>query len=139
LAEHFLQTFRQRHNRSVEGLHPDAMRVLLRYRWPGNVRELEHVIERAVVMARGREIDLEHLPLDIAGAADELLASDARFRPLAAAVRQFEREYIVRAIREAGGVRQKAAELLGISRKNLWEKLKAHGLSDEDRNGHAEG
>ncbi|HEX8789869.1 MAG TPA: helix-turn-helix domain-containing protein [Polyangiaceae bacterium] len=81
-------------------------------------------------MARGGPIDLEHLPDDVTRsvASDR----DEAIRPLATVVKQAEREHLLRALAVAGGKRVRAAELLGISRKNLWEKLRAHGLSDSD-------
>jgi two-component system, NtrC family, response regulator AtoC len=102
------------------------------YPFPGNVREFAHAIERAVVLCHGSEIDLEHLPADIAGAAAPSSPSEANFRPLAHAVKEFEKQYIARALRLASGGKGHAAELLGISRKNLWEKLKQHGITDGD-------
>ncbi len=116
---------------------PEAWAALSEYSFPGNVRELQHAMERAVVMSRGGEIELEHLPEDVAGARAEAAAAAsegpaAAVRPLAAAMRAFEREYLLRALESVGGKKAKAAELLGISRKNLWEKLRGHGVSDTD-------
>jgi two-component system response regulator HydG/two-component system response regulator AtoC len=107
-----------------------AWQALSAYPFLGNVRELGHAVHHAVVMSRGGRIDLEHLPEDITRA----VAPDREegLRPLAAVVRQAEREHLLRALAVAGGKRVRAAELLGISRKNLWEKLRAHGLSDSD-------
>ena len=93
------------------------------------MRELEHAIQRAVVLARGKAIDARHLPEEIAGAR---LARASRreggVRPLAVAVQEFEREYIERALDAADGKKARAADMLGISRKNLWEKCKALGI-----------
>jgi two-component system response regulator AtoC len=136
LVEHFLR-------RSMRGrgeppsISPEAWAALSEYAFPGNVRELQHAIERAVVMSREHEIELEHLPEDIAGARAEAAAAAsegpaASVRPLAVALRAFEREYLLRALESVGGKKAKAAELLGISRKNLWEKLRAHGVHDGD-------
>ena len=62
LAKSFLERFRAKHGREVETIDPEAYRRLLSYGWPGNIRELEHAIERAVLVARGREITLADLP-----------------------------------------------------------------------------
>lgn len=107
-----------------------AWQALSAYPFLGNVRELGHAIQHAVVLSRGGPIDLEHLPDDIVRSVDG--QGPAAVRPLSAVVRQAEREHICRALAVAGGKRVRAAELLGISRKNLWEKLRAHGLSDSD-------
>jgi two-component system response regulator HydG len=127
LVEFFLK-------RSADGgasstIAPRAWAALAEYPFPGNVRELEHAIQHAVVLARGKEIDLEHLPRDIVGAnAPAAGQGGAVLRPLAVAAREFEREYLLRALAACEGRKARAAELLGISRKNLWEKLKTHGL-----------
>jgi DNA-binding NtrC family response regulator len=104
----------------------------MEYPFPGNVREFAHAIERAVVLAHGSEIDLEHLPSDIVGGSAPSSTSESTFRPLAVAAKEFERQYILRALRLSSGGKAHAAELLGISRKNLWEKLKQLGISDDD-------
>jgi DNA-binding NtrC family response regulator len=111
---------------------PRAWAALAEYAFPGNVRELGHAIEHAVVLARTGRIDLSELPGDIAGVAAPS-EDPGGFRPLQVAAREFEREYLLRALAFAEGKRTKAAELLGISRKNLWEKLRLHGVEDKER------
>jgi len=80
------------------------------------------------VLARGDEIDLEHLPTDVTGALPLPLREQVGLRPLTEAAREFERAYLLRALSLTHGRRAGAAELLGISRKNLWEKLRMHGI-----------
>ncbi len=134
LVEFFLR--RKAGERAPAAISPRAWAALAEYSFPGNVRELEHAVEHAVVLSRGGAIDLEHLPRDIvgaravAGAAGELGGGSGALRPLAVAVKEFEREYLVRALAACEGRKARAAEMLGISRKNLWEKLKAHGLGE---------
>ena len=85
------------------------------------------------MLSRGGRIELEHLPPDIRTVATAAAAPGSTdVRPLAVVLKQVEREQILRALAVAQGKRTKAAELLGISRKNLWEKLNAHGISDSD-------
>jgi DNA-binding NtrC family response regulator len=110
-----------------------AWQALSRYAFPGNVRELAHALTQAVVLSRGRPIALEHLPEEIAQTAAATTSGGRVVAPLAAVVKQAEREHLRRALAIAGGKRARAAELLGISRKNLWEKLRAHGISESDR------
>jgi len=107
-----------------------AWTALSQFPFPGNVRQLEHAIQHAVVLAPDSDIDIQHLPRDIAHAGDVVLAGSPLPRPLGAALKEFEREYLLRALAEADGKRTLAAEILGISRKNLWEKLRMHGFSD---------
>jgi len=108
-------------------LSPRAWAALSGYSFPGNVRELEHAIQHAVVLARGSEIDLEHLPRDIYATVcpDEPAAnSPGELQPLAVAVREFERTYMLRALELTSGNKTRAARMLGMSRKHLWEKLR---------------
>jgi DNA-binding NtrC family response regulator len=107
-----------------------AWTALSQFAYPGNVRQLEHAIQHAVVLAGEADIDIQHLPRDIAHAGDVVLVGSPLPRPLGAALKEFEREYLLRALAEADGKRTLAAEILGISRKNLWEKLRMHGFSD---------
>ncbi|HJZ87265.1 MAG TPA: sigma-54 dependent transcriptional regulator [Polyangia bacterium] len=131
LTQYFLQQFSPA-GKEPPAISPHAWAALAAYPFPGNVRELAHAIEHAVVLARGREIALEHLPAEIAGSAPTAASPGGRLPPLQAALKQFEREYLTRALAMAGGKRTHAAELLGISRKTLWEKLRALGIADAD-------
>ena len=105
--------------------------MLSQYYFFGNVREFAHAIEHAVVLAGGGEIDVEHLPAGITGTLDGTTSSPGgNLRSLAAAMKEFEHEYLLRALAQSNGKKMKAAEILGISRKNLWEKLRMHGFSE---------
>jgi DNA-binding NtrC family response regulator len=131
LVAHFLRRLTPATD-SLPGISPRAWAALEQYPFPGNVRELEHAIHRAVVLARGEQIDLSHLPGDIVGATTPPAGGTHAIQHLSVAGKEFEREYLLRALGAADGKRGVAAELLGISRKNLWEKLRAHGISDSD-------
>jgi DNA-binding NtrC family response regulator len=111
---------------------PRAWAALMSHSFPGNVRELEHAIQHAVVLARGGEIDIWHLPYDLRGevAADDPAASG--FRPLGESMRDFERQCLLVALQHSSGAKREAARLLGISRKTLWEKLKSHQISSQE-------
>jgi DNA-binding NtrC family response regulator len=107
-----------------------AWAAIMRYPFPGNVRELSHAVEHAMVLSGGDEIELSHLPAAMLGtgapAQRENGAQHVPIRPLALALRDFEHEYLLRALRAGDGKRARTAEMLGISRKTLWEKLR-HG------------
>jgi two-component system, NtrC family, response regulator PilR len=116
-------------------LTPDAMRLLERYTFPGNLLELAHALTHAFVLAAGNLIQATHLPLSIRRAAangDGMLASPAELEALDIVAKRFEREYLLQVLRNVDGNRGRAAEILGLSRKGLWGKLKAHGISDDD-------
>jgi DNA-binding NtrC family response regulator len=125
LVEHFLRRFAL--TDPLPAVTRRAWDALLGYGFPGNVRELEHAIQHAAVLCDA-EIDLTHLPAEIAGEDDSGLDDAHGFPTLAEALRDAERAHLVRALELASGRRRQAAELLGISRKNLWEKLKAQGM-----------
>jgi two-component system response regulator AtoC len=129
LVQYFLKKF-TKPGRAIPTLTPPAWRALSQFPFPGNVRELSHAIEHAAVLAEGADIDLRHLPRDIVRATETTEELTAVPRPLGTALKEFEREYLQRALAQADGKRTVAAEILGISRKNLWEKLRMHGFSE---------
>jgi two-component system response regulator HydG len=117
LIRHFAGRFAEELGKQVPSFSDHALQVLLRYRWPGNVRELENVVQRLVVMADGDSIDVPDLPSLMRFSA---LAKGAFDRPLA----EVEAEYIRNVLAGVDGNRTRAAEILGIDRKTLREKLK---------------
>jgi DNA-binding NtrC family response regulator len=133
LFEHFLRQLSPA-GRPAPRISTRAWHKLEAYSFPGNVRELAHVVERALVLSRGGDIDLEHLPSDVSGQTlvALALAPTGELQPLAAAAKEFERQHLLQALNLTGGRRADAAQLLGISRKNLWEKLRAHGITDSE-------
>jgi two-component system response regulator HydG len=105
------------------------MRALLDHGWPGNIRELEHAIERALLLARGESLTLADFPPEIAARAAEV-AEGGRYR---AARDAWERKYLEDLFREAGGSVAKAAELAGLHRSTLYEKLSRYGLVEGEQ------
>jgi DNA-binding NtrC family response regulator len=129
LISHFIEQFGTAD--SPGRVSPEANRLLNSYPYPGNVRELEHAIRHAMVLAVGEpELRVDHLPPDIAGAV-EVKAEPAQLLKLHDAMAQYERAYLQRALELGRGQRMATALLLGISRKNLWEKLRRHGITGE--------
>ena len=106
---------------------PQAESALLRHSWPGNVRELEHAIERACILARGPVIQSWDLFQEEASREESVgTAPDAT---LGAYLRECERDFIMRVLEEHQWRVSETAEGLGISRKNLWEKMRKLGIS----------
>jgi two-component system response regulator AtoC len=135
LVQHFLERFSRDGKRP--SISPRALRALSAYEFPGNVRELEHALHQALVLARGGPIGVEHLPEAVAQCAGPEVAGeepsgDSEVLPLSVALKAYERDYLVRALRRVEGRRTQAADLLGISRKTLWEKVRAHGIADDE-------
>jgi DNA-binding NtrC family response regulator len=131
LVAHFVRHFTP-DGQAIPEVSLEAWRALSVYPFLGNVRELSHAVQHAVLLSRGARIEREHLPPDVLHVTSDLSGGTEPLRPLGAVVKQAEREHILRALAVAGGKRTRAAELLGISRKNLWEKLNAHRISDSD-------
>jgi DNA-binding NtrC family response regulator len=121
------------------GLSSSAWAALDAHSFPGNVRELRHAIQHASILARGEEIQLAHLPPEIAGRGADASGSDAGGHSLVEAMEQYEKEIIMRTIRGTGERRQRAAKLLGISRKSLWKKLTKYGLQTRRASTDADG
>jgi two-component system response regulator HydG len=101
------------------------------YPWPGNVRELKNVVERAVLFCRGSRISVEDLPAPLRGtsAAKPAAAAKRKVASLQQATEQAEIQAIRAAFAASQGRRAEAAQLLGISRKTLWEKVKHYRIS----------
>lgn len=126
LADHFLKRFATQNGKSLKGFTTDVQEALLKYHYPGNIRELVNIVERAVVLARGAEIECCDLSDDINPGVEQLIGvSGPCSGNLSKAVKEFERQFIVKVLSEAGGNKSLAAKLLGMSRKTLWEKCKA--------------
>jgi DNA-binding NtrC family response regulator len=134
LVNHFIRRFSNPRT-PIAGLTWRAWSALEGYAFPGNVRELMHAVEHAVLLAGGEQIDIEHLPSAIVGGGGRSDARAETMLPLAEAMRAFERSYLVRALSDFEGKRAMTAESLGISRKNLWEKLRQHGISETENTG----
>ncbi len=123
LCRGFLTEFNSRHDKSVR-ITTDTIECLKRYDFPGNTRELRNLMERASVLCRGPEITPADLPFELTHSADQLTADLTLSTRLAVA----EKAFLQAALRQSNGNRTEAAQLLGISRKNLWEKMKSYKL-----------
>jgi two-component system response regulator PilR (NtrC family) len=136
LAEHFVAKFAPQMKKDLTGIAPAAMANLTAYAWPGNVRELENAMERAVALERTPVITHESLPDSLRGTrAAAPPAAAAASSPLPDAgfdleqhVQHIEREYIAEALRRSGGVKVKAAELLGMSFRSFRYYMKKYNL-----------
>jgi DNA-binding NtrC family response regulator len=131
LAKAFLKNFCAKSGKDIQGLSEEAMQYLQRYNWPGNVRELENVVERAVVLSRGRMITGADLPpklVQTAMTAPAVPAGEYRAMPLKLALEGPEKQIIESALRAHGWNRQATAEALDINRTTLYKKMKRYGL-----------
>lgn len=131
LAEHLLQAAISGRPAAPSRISPHAMALLTAYSWPGNARELRNVIERAAALAIAEEIRPEDLPERILESGrTAAIVSEAIHRQ--APLREVERSYIQEVLRQTGGNKSRAAELLGLDRKTLYRKLEEYAR-DNDR------
>lgn len=128
LAEHFLREASARFGRKPKSLSAAAVEALEKYRWPGNVRELKNLIERLMILCPSDEVRREDLPAEIRDAIGESIAPHA---PLRDAREDFERRYILAALKKNRGNVSRTAEALDLERSNLYRKLKAYGIEVE--------
>lgn len=125
LASHFLKVFCAKNKKDIKGIDENVMRTLNAYDWPGNVRELGNIIERAVILCPYDRIMLDCLPLKLKNLSLEGTDSEGEYN-----LSDIEKNIIVKALHETSWNQTKAADLLGISRKQLRTKMKNHSLFD---------
>jgi DNA-binding NtrC family response regulator len=129
LARYFLAEAARAVGSPTLGLAPALEPMLENYAWPGNVRELRNVLERAAILCVGDCVTSLQLPREIVGGVAPV-ASLAGSDPPVANLEAMERVYIQRVLDSVGGNKTRAAELLGITRLTLRNKLKQHDLDD---------
>jgi len=127
LADHFAREAAERHGKPARDLAPEALDILMSYSWPGNIRELKNAVESMVLLSRGDLITADAVPPyvrpsgsgvpDILKSLSGLPAEDV------------EKALITNTLRDVGGNRERASQLLGISTRTLYRKIKAYGLS----------
>jgi len=135
LTAYFLKLFQPSGCARPSSLSPQVMDILSLHGFPGNVRELRNVIEHLSLLYPCQEIKPTHLPANMRGSAyiGHLFESFSVERPLREAVSEFETRYIEKVLKAAGGNKTRAAALLGISRKFLWQKLTRTACGGEEK------
>jgi len=123
LASHFLEKFSQEKGKKIVDFSPEVMEIFLAHTWPGNVRELENVIEHAVIIGKKDEIYSKDLP-------QYLLQKSTQSEELAT-LQDFERDLILKTLKETNWNKHKAAKKLKINRSTLYGKMRRYGLSKE--------
>lgn len=147
LVDHFLRLKSERQGRtSVPRFTPEAYAVLNEYPWPGNVRELENVIEYALALGNGEELDVEDLPLELSQNRSQSNPDDLRellqaYMNDAVPLAEIEKRYILSVLQQFGGNQVRAAAALGIDRSKLYRRLRQYGvkavkfLQEEEQDG----
>lgn len=130
LVRHFINRFNMLYNRQIEGPSHQAMQQLIEYPWPGNVRELENTIERAVILEKGNIISPKILNLRRREKVGEGLISSADINHYKSLI-ELEKEHIETVLRAAKWNRTKAAKILGIGRRTLYDKIIEYGIKEQ--------
>ena len=138
LVEYFIYKYSHKYGKVVTGVSPEVMEIFMDYNWPGNIRELENSIAHAIVVTQGSVILPEHLPKGIKRNKSEMVESNdveekGDVVPLIEAIARLEKEMIVKALKKTGGNKTKAAKLLGISRKSLFNKIRDYNINLEEK------
>ncbi|CAM1355764.1 sigma-54-dependent transcriptional regulator [Tenacibaculum ascidiaceicola] len=122
-ADFFLEKANKQLNKSIAGFSQEVLALFQQYNWPGNLRELSNVIKRATLLSQTEIIEKEVLPEELKNTEDQYsLPNDF-------STKENEKKLIIRALHEAGNNKTKAAKLLNITRKTLYNKLKEHNIS----------
>ncbi|MFJ3526109.1 sigma-54-dependent transcriptional regulator [Pseudomonas sp. NPDC090203] len=131
LARHFAHVLGATAGKRITGFSPEALLAMARYPWPGNIRELQNCVERATIVASSQTIEESDLPAYLFGskpldssAASILSEGPGIPKDLDAALAEVEKAYILAALHETNGVQAAAAQLIGISERSLWYRLK---------------
>ena len=120
LVQHFIDRFAREGGKKLQGVSPQAMKLLCDYAWPGNIRELRNTLERAVILCGGGAIEAEHLPGELALGGGE---SAYLKLPYGLPLREIEKEYILATLTRLQKNKARTAQALGISEKTLYNKL----------------
>jgi DNA-binding NtrC family response regulator len=127
LIQYFVKQYATKHGRKVERVSPPTLKLLQTYEYPGNARELANIVERAVIVATGKSIEEQDLPPNVVAAVN---AHRQTQQPLTLA--QLEAAYIAQMLVATRGNKTECARILGISRKNLYEKIARYELRNTD-------
>lgn len=122
LVEHFISVFNKKFNKKISSITPDVQKIFLDYPWPGNVRELEHTLEHAFILCKQTVISVKHLP-------PELINHDVKTDFCHNDRKLDDPDTIIDALEKSSWNKTKAAQLLGISRRSIYRKIKEFNIS----------
>ena len=129
LAEHFFRRIKLKNNQKIKGITNEAMALLMAYAWPGNVRELKSAFEYAFVACQEPMIQPHHLPPSVRQVPSRF--KENRKSPLNRS--QMKKKELIEALQHAGGNQSRAAEILGISRVTVWNRMKRYGITAQKK------
>jgi two-component system response regulator AtoC len=130
LVDYFIRRYNERLGRHLEGITSEALEILVNYSWRGNVRQLENTIERSMIFAQNKKLDIVDLPGELKEMSDEgRLFFNGSELSIKLSSKVLEKELIRKALQKTGGNRTRAAKLLEISHRALLYKIKEYGIS----------
>ena len=147
LADYFVAKYAEKYKKDVRGVSKEVLELFLDYDWPGNVRELENAVARGVIVTSAPLILIEDLPQTLRDKTKQERQDEVKVEGqleeenlnLPKLIEKIEKEAIIKALEKAEGNKTKAAQILGISRKSLFNKLRYYNLiKEEDENGKSE-
>lgn len=128
LVNHFLLHYSAIMEKKIDSISPELMELLSNYDYPGNIRELENIMERGIALCNDSTLDITHLPDDFRNLNIKTFRSIDDKIP---SLDEQEKSFILWVLKETGGNRTRAAQMLGIDRTSLWRKLKKYGVEDD--------
>ncbi len=128
LVEYFIKRFNEAHGKKVKGISKSALQICYNYHWPGNIRQLENVIERSIILSQGDFIIPESLPEELNRIASK--DQDLEVLTLSAAMAEAEKRILFSCLKQHNWNRQITAQILGISRTTLFNKMRQYQIDD---------
>ncbi len=132
LTDYYLKQFAENYNKSIRGITPAALNVLMQHSWPGNVRMLRNMLEKAVIFSENPVISAEEISFALESFGEERITATEMTR-LSEFLEHQEKQFIRRALILCRGNRQKAAEMIGVDRATLWRKIKKYEIRVKDQ------
>ncbi|MCF6148212.1 MAG: sigma 54-interacting transcriptional regulator [Candidatus Kuenenia sp.] len=128
LVEHFINKYNNKFNKNIKSLSSNVLKLFMDYNWPGNVREMSHILEYAFAICNDSIITLNYIPNDLKNICPDKTFSSGKVRKDKDNEQNNDRNLIVQTLGKTGGNKSKAAQLLGINRRTLYNKMKKYGL-----------
>lgn len=127
-AQFFLRQANQEFSKQLKGFDREALKLIQGYAWPGNLRQMKNIVRRAALLAQGHTVDVDALSELVELQAREAQQAGAARTQALMSMNEMERQQIIEALRQTGNHKSRAAQLLGIDRKTLYNKMKEYGL-----------
>jgi two-component system response regulator HydG len=128
LAQHFIDQFSAQAAKRVHGLSPTAAERLVSYEWPGNVRELQNCMERAVALSRSELVEAADLPRRVREHKPRELVLTSGDQGEWLSLEEVEKRYVLEVMKAVAGNKSSASQILGMSRKTLYRRLRSYGV-----------